>query len=177
MGNSLFSCTYTTPFVNYTKEVDFDLPDYQSDVLGRINSIDTRVAAMNAANITKSVLLFGAPGIQGVSYTSYATYTAGYVNDEISRLCKRGNYSDRFDFWYSNALQDPPSAATELERCVKELGGIGSFVGGYTNNGSADNVVYLDDPINRVFLQKVVELDAPIYLHPRSPPPGQQQVY
>jgi len=34
-----------------------------------------------------------------------------------------------------------------LERCVKVLGGVGSFVGGYTNMGSANNVTYLDDPI------------------------------
>lgn len=177
VGNSLFSGVYTTPFVNYTNEVNFDIDVYVDDVLSRINNIDSRVAAMNAANISKSVVLFGAPGIQGVFNTSYATYAAQYVNNEISRLYKNGNYSDRFDFWCSNALQDPPSAAAELERCVKELGGIGSFVGGYTNNGSANNVVYLDDPVNRVFLQKVVELDVPIYLHPRNPPPNQQRVY
>lgn len=177
VGNSLFSGAYTTPFVNFTNEVSYDLPDYQADIYTRLVTIDSRVAAMNAANISKSVLMFGSPGIQGVFNTSYATYAAQYVNDEIARIYKHGNYSNRFDFWCSNALQDPASAADELERCVKELGGIGSFIGGYTNNGSADNVVYLDDPSNRVFLEKVVELDVPIYLHPRMPPPGQQRVY
>lgn len=177
VGSSIFSGIYTTPFVNYTNEVEFDLPIYLSDILGRINNIDSRVANMDAANISTSVVLFGSPGIQGVFNTSYATQVAEQVNDEIARVYKNGNYSSRFEFWCSNALQDPPSAALELERCVKELGGVGSFVGGYTNNGSADNVVYLDDPSNRVFLQKVVELDVPIYLHPRTPPPGQQRVY
>ena len=43
--------------------------------------------------------------------------------------------------------------------------------------GSANNVTYLDDPINAPFLEKVVELDVPIYLHPRTPPPDQQRVY
>lgn len=57
------------------------------------------------------------------------------------------------------------------------LGGVGSFVGGYTNNGSANDVIYLDDPINEPFLQKVVELDVPIYFHSREPPPNQQRVY
>jgi predicted TIM-barrel fold metal-dependent hydrolase len=74
-------------------------------------------------------------------------------------------------------LQDPVTAAVELERCVKTLGGVGSFVGGYTNNGSANNVTYLDDPINAPYLQKVAELDVPTYLHPREPPPDQQRVY
>ncbi|RFU26145.1 hypothetical protein B7463_g10187, partial [Scytalidium lignicola] len=90
---------------------------------------------------------------------------------------KHGNYFSRFGFWCSNVLQDPITAATELERCVKQLGGVGSFVGRYTNNGSANNAVYLDDPINAPFLEKVVELDVPIYLHPREPPPNQQRVY
>ncbi|KAI7778972.1 hypothetical protein LA080_001489 [Diaporthe eres] len=177
VGNTLFSGTFTTPFVNYTNEVNFDLSDYVSDVLARITNIDSRIAAMDAANITKTVLLYGAPGIQGVFNTTFAVEAARFVNDEIARIYTRGNYSGRFDFWCSNALQDPPSAAAELERCVKELGGVGSFVGGYTNNGSADSVVYLDHPSNRVFLEKVVELDVPIYLHPRTPPPGQQLVY
>jgi 2,3-dihydroxybenzoate decarboxylase len=43
--------------------------------------------------------------------------------------------------------------------------------------GSANNIAYLDDPINTPFLKKVVELDVPIYLHPRMPPPDQQRVY
>lgn len=177
VGNSLFSGTFTTPFVNFTNEVNFDIPAYQTDVISRLTNIDSRVQQMDAANISMSIVVYGSPGIQGIFNTSFATYAATYVNDELARTYKSGNYSSRFGFWCSNALQDPVSAATELERCVKELGGVGSFVGGYTNNGSADNVVYLDDPINEPFLQKVVELDVPIYLHPRTPPPGQQRVY
>jgi gamma-resorcylate decarboxylase len=132
---------------------------------------------MDAANISISVLMFGAPGIQGVFNATYATMAATYVNNEVARIYKNGNYSGRFEFWCSNALQDPVSAAAELERCVKQLGGVGSFVGGYTNNLTANDVVYLDDPSMIPFLEKVVELDVPIYLHPREPPPNQQRVY
>lgn len=174
---SLSSGVYTDPWVNLSGEVQFDDPVYVADILGRISNIDVRVAAMDAANISKSVIQYGAPGIQGIFNASYATYSAKFANNEIARLYKHGNYSDRFDFFCSNALQDPPSAATELERCVKELGGVGSFVGGYTNNGSAENVIYLDHPVNRPFLAKVVELDVPIYLHPRNAPPSQQGLY
>jgi predicted TIM-barrel fold metal-dependent hydrolase len=176
-GVDLFSGVFTTPFVNFTNEVNFDLPIYQTDVLPRLKSIDSRVQQMNAANISMSILLFGAPGIQGVFNTTFATYAARWINDEVARVYKNGNYSSRSGFWCSNALQDPISAAAELERCVKQLGGVGSFVGGYTNNGSANNVVYLDDPINEPFLNKVEELEVPIYLHPRMPPPDQQRVY
>jgi gamma-resorcylate decarboxylase len=177
VGNTLFSGTYTTPPVNFTNEVSFDIPAYSSDVFARINTIESRVAAMDAANISVQVLLFGAPGIQGVFNKTFATEAARYVNDEVSRVYKNGNQSGRFEFWCSNALQEPANAATELERCVKQLGGVGSFVGGYTNLDNADDVVYLDDPSMDVFLAKVAELDVPIYLHPRTPPPGQQRVY
>jgi gamma-resorcylate decarboxylase len=132
---------------------------------------------MDAANISISILMFGPDGIQGVFNSTFATYAASYINNEIARIYKNGNYSGRFEFWCNNALQDPVSAAAELERCVKVLGGVGSFVGGYTNMGSANNVTYLDDSINSPFLKKVVELDVPIYLHPRMPPPDQQRVY
>jgi predicted TIM-barrel fold metal-dependent hydrolase len=177
VGNSLFSGTFTTPFVNFTNEVNFDLPIYQEDIVSRLTDINSRVAAMDAANISMSVLLFGAPGIQGIFNTTFATMAATFVNNELSRIYTHGNFSSRFGFWCSNALQDPVSAAAELERCVKELGGVGSFVGGYTNNGSANDVIYLDDPINAPFLKKVVELDVPIYFHAREPPPNQQRVY
>lgn len=142
-----------------------------------MQNIDSRVASMNAANISISVLMFASPGIQGVFNTSLATYYAAQINDEVSRLYTHGNYSSRFKFWCSNALQDPVAAAKELDRCVNELGGVGSFIGGYTNMGSANNVTYLDDPSMAPFLEKVVELDVPIYLHPREPPPDQQRVY
>jgi predicted TIM-barrel fold metal-dependent hydrolase len=177
IGVDLFSGVFTTPFVNFTNEVNFDTPPYLNDVVPRLKNIDERVQAMDAANISMSILLFGAPGIQGVFNTSFATYAATWVNDEVARVYKNGNYSGRFGFWCSNALQDPVNAAAELERCVKKLGGVGSFVGGYTNNGSANNVVYLDDPTMAPFLAKVQELNVPIYLHPRPPPPDQQRVY
>lgn len=177
VGNTLFSGVFTTPFVNFTNEVNFDLSVYKDDVVPRLTDINSRVAAMDSANVSISVLMFGAPGIQGVFNSTFATITATYVNDEVARIYKKGNYSGRFEFWCSNALQEPVSAAAELERCVNTLGGVGSFVGGYTNNGSADNVVYLDDPSMAPFLEKVVKLDVPIYLHPRPPPPGQQRVY
>lgn len=65
----------------------------------------------------------------------------------------------------SNALQEPANAATELERCVNELGGVGSYISGYTNNGgvngTANDIIYLDDPSMEPFLDKVVELDVP----------------
>ena len=76
VGNILFSGTFTTPFVNYTNEVNLVIPEYASDVLARLTNIDSRVAAMDAVNISKTVLLYGAPGIQGVFNTTFAVEAA-----------------------------------------------------------------------------------------------------
>lgn len=177
VGTELFAGTYTTPFVNFTNEVLFDAAAYIKDAAPRLTNIDSRVQAMNSANISIQIVMFGGPGIQGIFNKTFATETAAYVNDQVSSIYAHGNYSSRFRFFCSNALQEPVKAAAELERCVKKLGGVGSFVGGYTNNGTANNVIYLDDPSNIPFLEKVVELDVPIYLHPRMPPPDQQRAY
>jgi len=83
VGNSLFSGTFTTPFVNFTNEVNFDLPIYMQDVLPRLADIDSRVAAMDASNISISNLMFGSPGIQGVFNATFATEAATFVNNEV----------------------------------------------------------------------------------------------
>ncbi|KAF7914911.1 hypothetical protein BELL_0029g00380 [Botrytis elliptica] len=178
VGNDLLNGLYTVPYYPNTNEPQYSDSVYIADVGEKMLDIPSRIANMDAANISISVLTFGGPGIQGVFNATYATYAAGYVNDYLYKNYKNNaNYTGRFEFWCSNALQEPANAATELERCVKELGGVGSFVGGYTNNGgingTANDIVYLDDPSMEPFLEKVVELDVPIYLHPRMPAPSQ----
>lgn len=40
-----------------------------------------------------------------------------------------------------------------------------------------NNIEYLDEPQNLPFWKKLVELDVPLYLHPRNPAPSQQRAY
>ncbi|KAI0146326.1 hypothetical protein GGR57DRAFT_286692 [Xylariaceae sp. FL1272] len=176
---NLFQPAFTTPFVNNTNELSYDSATYLADIGPRLlqTSISERVADMDAANITLSIVSLGPPGIQGVFNTSLAVELAAAVNDQIAANYTQGEFADRFEFFCSVAMQDPSSAATELERCVRELGGVGVMVGGYTNIGSIDNITYLDDVINEPFWEKLAELDVPLYLHPRMPIPSQQRVY
>lgn len=106
VGNTLFSGAFTTPFVNFTNEINYDIPIYADDSMERLMDINSRVQAMDAANISISILMFGVPGIQGVFNTTFATFAASFVNNEVSRIYARGNFSSRFGFWCSNALQD-----------------------------------------------------------------------
>jgi 2,3-dihydroxybenzoate decarboxylase len=57
-------------------------------------------------------------------------------------------------------MQDPKTAADELERCVRDLGFVGALINGQTNG------VYLDDSSNDVFWERMQALNVPLYLHP-----------
>ena len=74
-------------------------------------------------------------------------------------------------------LQDPTAAADELERCVKDLGFHGAMVNGFTNLGDAETGLYYDDPRFLPFWERVEDLRAPIYLHPRNPLPANAGMY
>lgn len=140
-------------------------------------SIGELVRQMDLSNISVSVVSIGPPGVQGIFNTSFAITAAAAVNDQLHANYSTGNYSSRFAFPCNVALQDPVSVAAEAEHCVKHLGGVGAIVGGYPNNGSVNNVIYVDDPSNDVFWKKLERLNVPLYLHPRMPPHDQQRVY
>jgi len=179
VSTSLFQAAYTTPFENYTNEISYGTAAYISDVATRLNvsSITDRVAQMDQANISISVVSLVPPGIQGIFNATLAVELAPQVNNEFAAGYKDSNFSSRFEFFCSVALIDPAAAAAEMDRCVHVLGGVGVMVGGYTNNGSVNDIIYLDDPSNDVFWEKLVELNVPLYLHPRMPAPNQQRVY
>lgn len=177
--SNLFQSSCTTPFFNNTNEIAYGQAVYIADVGSRLlqTSIAEWVHQMDLANISMSIVSMGHPGIQGIFNTTFAIEMAKAVNDQMAANYTGGNHSDRFEFFCEVALQDPVSAAVEAERCVKELRGVGVMVGGYTNNNSVNDVIYLDHPINEPFWEKLAELDVPFYLHPRMPPPNQQRVY
>lgn len=99
VGNDIFAGLFTTPYYPDTNEPQWWSSVYKADISSTMNNIDSRVANMDAANISISVLASGSPGIQGIFNATYATYVAGYVNDYMSTWYKNGNYSGRFEFW------------------------------------------------------------------------------
>jgi 2,3-dihydroxybenzoate decarboxylase len=100
VGNDLLTGLYTTPYYPNTNEPQWSDSVYLTDLAGKMTNISSRIANMNAANISISVLAFGGPGIQGIFNATYATYAAAYVNDYLSTNYKNnGNYSGRFEFW------------------------------------------------------------------------------
>lgn len=133
---------------------------------------------MDANGIGYVIVSLTSPGIEGVFDPANATRLAKLANDEIYADYVQA-YPDRFGFFATVPMQDPTAAAAELERAVTQLGAKGALINGYSQIGSAANysVQYLDEDVCDVFWAKVAELDIPVYLHPRPPPPSQQLLY
>lgn len=177
ISTTIFNATATLPPVDGTAELPYVDRDYVSDVQNRLLNLETRVEAMDRAGIALAIVSLTMPGIEGIFDSAIAVKMAPKVNDEIYSLYTAGPYANRFRAFGCVPMQDPQAAAVEAERCVKELGFVGILVNGYCNMGSANEVRYFDDQACEPFWAKLEELNVPLYLHPRIPPPNQHRAY
>jgi len=121
------------------------------------------------------LLSLNAPAVQAIPDEKRAAEVARKANDYLAeQVAKR---PDRFQALAALAMQDAEGAARELERCVNELGFRGALVNGFSQRGSAENVLYYDLPQYRPFWAAVEQLDVPFYLHPRNPLPRDSKIY
>lgn len=91
------------------------------------------------------------------------------VNDAQAEILAR--YPGRFFGFAALPLQDPRSAADELERAVTQLGFKGGCVHGHTNGE------YLDLEKFLVIWERAEGLRVPVYLHPSDPTPNHIEMY
>jgi 2,3-dihydroxybenzoate decarboxylase len=117
-----------------------------------------RLAEMDAAGVDFSVLSLNSPGIQAEADPGKAVSAAAAVNDFLATVV--AEHPDRFGGFAALPLQDPGTAAKELDRAVNQLGFHGALVNAHTQG------VYLDDPSLRVVWERAAGLDVPLYLHP-----------
>ncbi|MDU7709005.1 MAG: amidohydrolase family protein [Clostridium sp.] len=150
--------------------------DYFEAVKARLHSADIRIADMDRNGVEMFIMSLTQPGIQEVLDTKEAVKRAHEMNIWIYENYIQ-KYPKRFNAFAAVAMQDPEAACEELEFCVKELGFVGALINGYTMKNDKNNVEYLDEKQNFVFWKKLVELDVPLYLHPRDPVPNQQRAY
>lgn len=137
-----------------TAEVQKSLVDLLSDLGER------RLAAMDAAGIEMAVLSISGPGVQAEPDAGRAVTLAQGANDALAEAVAR--QPRRYRGFAHLAMQDPASAARELERCVRELGFVGAMVNGHTHG------IYLDNPCYDPFWAVVQDLDVPLYMHPED---------
>lgn len=154
----------TADFLKDTQEQDFAAmnPDMAADFQARLLDFDNlRIKAMDEAGIDISVLSLTDPGIQGIADTNTAIELAYKTNDLLAERISK--HAKRFRGFACLPMQDPVSAAKELERCVEIHGFLGGLINGQTQGS------YLDEEKFYPFWKKVEELSVPIYLHPGSP--------
>ncbi|NJN33700.1 MAG: amidohydrolase [Saprospiraceae bacterium] len=133
-------------------------------MLPRLLDFDTlRLADMDANNVSMHLLSLTMPGVQ-VFERQQAVELAQLAKDRLSAVVKR--HPTRFAGLACFAPQDPAAATKEMHRAISTLNLNGFIVNSHTHNQ------YLDDPQFYPILEAAEALDAPIYLHPRSPSDG-----
>jgi 2,3-dihydroxybenzoate decarboxylase len=139
------------------------LPRVTNEVRAQLESAmldfgEARLAAMDSAGVRMAVLSLSGPGVQAEPDAAKAARLAQFANDRLAAEVARRPY--RYAGFAHLSMADAGAAATELERCVKELGFVGAMVNGHTGG------IYLDDPRYDAFWERVQDLDVPLYLHP-----------
>lgn len=175
-ATSVYNATATVPPLPRTGELPYVQETYVADVKHRLLDIASRVEAMDRAGIAETVVSLTMPGIEGICDKATAVDLARRVNDDLHQRYRTGPHGDRFRVFGCVAMQDPEAAALEAERCVRELGCVGVLINGFSNLSTTE-VQYLDEPQCEPFWAKLEELDVPLYLHPRIPPPDQMRIY
>jgi 2,3-dihydroxybenzoate decarboxylase len=122
---------------------------------------ERRLAVMDEAGIDLFVLSQTSPGVQVETDTATAIRLARSANDYLQKQIEL--HPTRYRGFAHLAMQDPAAAAGELQRCVRDYQFLGALINGNTNG------IYLDDPRNHPFWERVVELDVPVYIHPADP--------
>jgi 2,3-dihydroxybenzoate decarboxylase len=134
-----------------------------------------RLRLMDEYGMQMMVLSLNAPAIQAIHDPKRADEVARKANDYLAEQVRKR--PDRFQALAALPLQDPDLAARELQRCVKELGMVGSLANGFSQIGDPDTIAYLDEKQYRPFWEVCDQLDVPFYLHPRNPLPQHSRIY
>ncbi len=123
---------------------------------------EQRIADMDIRGIDRQVLALTAPATNALRDPDRAVMVAQTANDRLADACRK--YPDRFSGMAACAVQVPDVAAREIERCVTRLG----FNAVVINSHILGE--YLDNPKFSAVLEAAEALDAPIYIHPNTPP-------
>ncbi len=150
-------------FIEYFKSTAVNISAALFDkAVGALSDFgERRIATMDENEISHAILSLSGPGVQIEKDTKTAVHLARECNNFLAEKIQLDR--KRYGGFAHLALQDPREAATELERCVRELGFRGAMINGQTGG------LYLDDPSYFVFWERAEALNAPIYIHPGNP--------
>jgi 5-carboxyvanillate decarboxylase len=121
---------------------------------------DLRLADMDASGIDMQLLMLTSPGVQ-VFEPALAASLARDSNDVVADAVKR--HPTRFAALAAVAPHEPKGVGKELERAMK-LGLKGVLVNSHIQGE------YLDEEKYWPLFEAAEALDAPLYIHPNTPP-------
>jgi len=141
---------FLSPTVRASAQVD-KYATFQPKVLSQLLSLGAeRIVEMDAGKVTLQIISHGP--------LNASTENCRAANNELAEGIKK--HPTRLGAFAMLSMSEPENAASELERCIKEL----KFVGALINN-HLDGQFYDDTTFWPVFA-KAEELGVPIYLHP-----------
>ncbi|PYH45459.1 amidohydrolase family protein [Aspergillus saccharolyticus JOP 1030-1] len=111
---------------------------------------DERIQDLDNGNVSVQVKSHGPGDIDASLCTA--------VNDDLAAAVSR--HPTRLAGFAMLPMSEPLAAATELERCVKELGFVGALIENHTSGK------YYDDERFWPVFKKAQELEVPPYIHP-----------
>ncbi len=123
-------------------------------------NLKDRVKAMDKCGVDLQVLTLTSPCVERET-PERGKELARLANDDFGEITD--SQSDRFTALAALPLQDPPAAADELERAVKDRGLSGGTLMSNVNNKP------LDLPEFMPIYEKAAKLDVPLFIHPTSP--------
>ncbi|KAJ5345193.1 hypothetical protein N7452_003197 [Penicillium brevicompactum] len=139
-----------------------EFASFPAHITQKLSSLSTeRIQDMDSGNVALQILSH-APGTHP---PALCTSTNNQLAQAISQNPKR------LAGFALLPMGDPISAASELERCVREHGFLGALVDNHINGR------FYDGPEFRIVFEKAAELDVPIYLHPSWASPEMLEHY
>ena len=144
-------------------------PSTEGERARRLAELDgQRFAAMQETGLDVQVLSLSTPGVQNLEPAeAVALQTAS--NDLLADTVRA--HPARLQGLAALATPAPAEAARELERAVTKLGLNGAMLFGRTRERNLDHTDFW--PI----FEAADALNAPLYLHPQSPPPAVRDAY
>jgi uncharacterized protein len=121
---------------------------------------EERIARMDAAGVDIEVLSVTTPGTQPLN-AAEAVPLARDANDFLADA--GAAHPSRFAAFATLPTPDPQAAASELERCVQQLGMVGAQLVPLTHDR------YLDHESFRPVFEAAAALAVPLYIHPGQP--------
>jgi aminocarboxymuconate-semialdehyde decarboxylase len=160
-----FNHIWPTPFYEAIKSVMGPMTDItrRSEAIPMMVDLDARFRVMDQFGDYQQILSLASPPLELAGGPDVGRNLSRIGNDSMAELC--AEYPDRFPgFIATIAMHDLDGAVDEVERSITDLGALGIQL--YTNIDGKP----LDSPEFRPVLERMHELDRPIWVHPARGP-------